>query len=121
MIRVKIQRSTPLAVLLFILLAVVGCDSASDGNSAERGAAQGTVRQGQPVDYRQEQPGNDYDSMNCGQLLYLARKYSSIADSALRASGDSPAVVALQMQGIQAANLASRLYGIMSTKGCPSS
>lgn len=99
-------------------VAVLTLVTSTAGCSDEPTRPSGSNSSGMPAPTTGSGGSVDYRSLDCGQLQYLARKYSSIADSALAASGDSPAVVVHQMQGMQAANLASRLYGIMGEKGC---
>lgn len=97
-----------------VLAIVTGCAGSSgvpgsDSNPGGSGTSTTITNSGR---------SGDYESLDCSQLQYLAGKYSSIADSALAAPGDSPAVTVHQMQGIEAANLAAKLYGIMGDKGC---
>jgi hypothetical protein len=66
----------------------------------------------------QEGSATDPYSLDCGQLKFLADKYSSIADDALRLEGDSPAAEMGRLQGIQAANKASELYSVIAQRGC---
>lgn len=96
------------------LALVTGC-AGSSGEPTSYGSSSSSVTSAETTNSGRS---DDYESLDCSELQYLARKYSSIADSALSASGDSPAVIANQMQGMQAANLASKLYGIMGDKGC---
>lgn len=91
------------------------------GASVALGAEASPVTQPMQLIVTQQPNDVDYESLDCGQLLFLARKYSSIADGALRMGGDSPAATATQMQGMQAANMAARLYTIMAQKGCQAS
>ncbi len=111
--RIGVATAAGVAALAF----VTGC-AGSSGEPTRFSGASNSSSSGPPAETTNSSRSGDYESLDCSELRYLARKYSSIADSALGASGDSPAVTVNQMQGMQAANLASKLYGIMGDKSC---
>lgn len=104
--------SAVVAALAAVAL-VTGCGGDSDNPGRQGGSSSSGGSSG-----GNSGSSTDYYSLDCGELQFLASKYSSIADSALNAPGDSPAATMSQLQGAQAANLASKLYGIMGEKGC---
>jgi len=104
------MRMTKLRAVALIGSLVLAVLSACDQPSS--------VTSHSPYNMGQNSTATDYNSLSCDNLQFLARKYSSIADSVSKASGDSPAAQMSAMQGAQAANFASRIYGIMAQKGC---